>query len=41
MVPHLQRVYLRGIDNGLVPEPVLLSIDIAHIRFPIIGAWRL
>src|SRR5579864_6704635 len=33
MVPHRRRVYLRGIDNQLVPEPVLLSIDIAHIGF--------
>jgi hypothetical protein len=31
MVPHRRRVYPRGVDNQRVPEPVLVSIDIAHI----------
>jgi hypothetical protein len=33
MVPHRRRVYPRGGDNQRVPEPVLVSIDIAHIGF--------
>jgi hypothetical protein len=28
-----RRVYPRGADNLRVPEPVLVSIDIAHIGF--------
>jgi hypothetical protein len=33
MVPHRRRVYARGVDNKMVPEPVLVSIDICHIGF--------
>jgi hypothetical protein len=33
MVPRRRRVYPRGLDNQRVPEPMLVSIDIAHISF--------
>jgi hypothetical protein len=33
MVPHRQRVYALGADNHKVPEPVLITIDIARVDF--------
>ena len=33
MVPCRRRVYPRDLDNQRVPDPVLVSIDIAHIGF--------
>jgi hypothetical protein len=33
MVPHRRRVCPRGVDNRLVAEPVLVSIDIGYIGF--------
>jgi hypothetical protein len=33
VMPRRRRVYPRGADNRLVPEPVLVSMDIRHIGF--------
>jgi hypothetical protein len=33
MAPHRRRIYPRGSDNQRIPEPVLVSIDIARIGF--------
>jgi hypothetical protein len=33
MVPHRRRVYPLGDDNHKIPEPVLVTIDIARLDF--------
>lgn len=32
-LPTKRRVYLIGEDGGVLPEPVVVSIDLANVRF--------